>query len=108
MQHSLEMQFQWVSAVICCSIFFTFFRDFFFLKSRFSDARLLNGKLFFLFLLFCQNLAALAGHHRKIFWVPQIDFFPHFPIQSWSRHRKIPPHKLINAAATAAAATARH
>jgi hypothetical protein len=35
-------------------------------------------KLFSFFYLFRQNLVALAGHHRQIFWIHQIDFFPLF------------------------------
>jgi hypothetical protein len=54
----------------CRNWFFDLFLPFlaiYFLKSRFSNARLMNGKLFSFFLLFRQNLAALAGHRRQIF-----------------------------------------
>jgi hypothetical protein len=74
--------------------YFVFFLAIFFLaKSRFSNARLLNRKTFFLFLLFCQNLAALAGHHRQILWVHQINFFPHFSLVMEPPQEAPPPQQ---------------
>jgi hypothetical protein len=68
----------------------------------------LNGKLFFFFLLFRQNLVALAGHRRQIFWVCQFEFSTFLYLITEPPHtgRTPPPHKLINAAAAATVAAA--
>ncbi len=76
---------------------------------QFGEARFVNGQTFSLFRQIWKNLAALIGRPlRQIFFSARLTFSTFLYLIIDLPQEEPPPHKLINAAATAADATTRH